>query len=100
MAEKIEFLPAKSRVQIDNSQVIVTEWRIPPGGATGFHRHAMDYVITPIIGGTLTIVDAAGVAGAAEMVAGESYIREAGVEHDVQNAGATEIVFIEVELKP
>jgi hypothetical protein len=62
MAEKTAFLPAKSRVQIDNSQVIVTEWRIPPGGATGFHRHAMDYVITPIIGGTLTIVDAAGVA--------------------------------------
>ena len=36
---------------------------------------------------------------AAEMIAGVSYFREAGVEHDVQNHGATEIVFIETELK-
>jgi len=33
------------------------------------------------------------------MIAGVSYFREAGVEHDVQNHGATEIVFIETELK-
>ena len=54
------FLPAVSAVQVDNSRVRVTEWRIPPGGATGHHRHEMDYVITPVIGGALTIVDAAG----------------------------------------
>ncbi len=92
------FLPAVSAVQVDNSRVRVTEWRIPPGGATGHHRYEMDYVITPVIGGALTIVDAAG-SHAAEMIAGVSYFREAGVEHDVQNHGATEIVFIETELK-
>jgi quercetin dioxygenase-like cupin family protein len=99
MTDKTAFVPAVSRMQIDNPQVRVTEWRIPPGGATGFHRHEMDYVITPIIGGVLTIVGPDGVAGPAEMIAGESYFRAVGVEHDVQNAGSTEIVFIETELK-
>ena len=48
----------------------------------------------------LTAEQCAGAAmQAAEMIAGVSYFREAGVEHDVQNHGATEIVFIETELK-
>ena len=33
-------------------------------------------------------------------VAGKSYFRKAGVEHDVLNETAAEIVFLEVELKP
>jgi mannose-6-phosphate isomerase-like protein (cupin superfamily) len=32
-------------------------------------------------------------------VAGVSYFRRAGVEHDVVNAGAAELAFVEVELK-
>jgi mannose-6-phosphate isomerase-like protein (cupin superfamily) len=31
---------------------------------------------------------------------GKSYFRRAGVEHDVLNETASEIVFVEVELKP
>ena len=31
---------------------------------------------------------------------GQSYFRRAGVEHNVINAGAGELAFIEVELKP
>jgi mannose-6-phosphate isomerase-like protein (cupin superfamily) len=34
-----------------------------------------------------------------EMVAGQSYFREAGVEHDVSNPNVYEFVFIETELK-
>ena len=30
---------------------------------------------------------------------GQSYVRKAGVEHDVVNETAREIVFIEIELK-
>ena len=32
--------------------------------------------------------------------AGQSSLRKAGVEHDVLNETASEIVFLEVELKP
>ena len=37
-------LAAKSDVQVDTSEVRVTEWRLAPGSATG-HHHGMDYVI-------------------------------------------------------
>jgi quercetin dioxygenase-like cupin family protein len=40
-------------VHVDNEHVRVTEWRFAPGAATGWHRHEFDYVITPVIGGTV-----------------------------------------------
>lgn len=85
-------------VQIDDDRVRVTEWRFPPGTATGWHRHEMDYVVVPTVGGTLTI-DSADGSTQAELVAGRSYTRREGVEHNVINATDAEIVFIEVEIK-
>ena len=38
--------------------------------------------------------------GSAPRRGGKSYFRKAGVEHDVLNETAAEIVFLEVELKP
>ena len=35
----------------------------------------------------------------AELTLGQSYNRQAGVEHDVINAGSAELVFVEVEIK-
>ena len=29
---------AKPTVQVENDRVIVTEWRFPPGGHTGWHQ--------------------------------------------------------------
>jgi len=34
-----------------------------------------------------------------ELFAGETYVREAGVKHDVQNASPYPISFIEIEIK-
>jgi hypothetical protein len=34
-------LSAKSDVQVDTSEVRVTEWRLAPGSATGHHTHGM-----------------------------------------------------------
>jgi mannose-6-phosphate isomerase-like protein (cupin superfamily) len=34
----------------------------------------------------------------ADLKAGVSYFRPAGVEHDVKNAGDAELIFVEVEL--
>ena len=89
--------PAIPTVQIDTAEVRVTEWRLPPGTATGPHRHAYDYVVVPMTGGTLTIV-AGDTRSASALAAGRSYFRKAGVEHDVLNETSREIVFVEIEL--
>ena len=86
-------------VQIDNERTRVTEWRFAPGAATGFHRHEYDYVIVPRTTGTLKIVGPDKSESTAELTAGVSYFRQAGVEHDVINASEGEFVFVEVEFK-
>ena len=85
--------------QVDNDQVRVTRWTFAPGAATGWHVHEMPYVITPVVGSAVRIVDADGNSTNVEMVAGQSYFRPAGVAHDVVNAGPGELVFVETELK-
>ena len=90
--------PATSTVKIDDDQVRVTEWRLPPGTATGWHVHELPYVIVPTSGGVLKVATKDGDV-AAEMVVGQPYTRPAGVEHDVINDDDHEIVFVEVELK-
>jgi len=92
-------LAAKSEVQVDNAQLRVTEWRLAPGSATGHHIHEMDYVIVPVVAGEMTIVAPGGERSKAQLSAGKSYFRKAGVEHDVLNETATDIVFLEIELK-
>jgi quercetin dioxygenase-like cupin family protein len=90
--------PATSAIQTDNDVVRITEWRLPPGGATGHHRHEYDYAVVPITGGELTVVSSAGTTRN-PLTSGQSYFRGAGVEHDVQNQTEREIVFIEIEIK-
>jgi mannose-6-phosphate isomerase-like protein (cupin superfamily) len=87
------------RVMVDNDRVRVTEWVFAPGAATGWHVHEMDYVITPVTSQPVDLVDDEGNVTRAEMVAGRSYFREAGVAHDVINAGEGELRFVETELK-
>ena len=89
---------AESQVQVETERVIVTEWRFAPGAATGWHRHAHDYVVVPLTSGTLRLVEPDGTRDAL-LTAGVSYARAAGVEHDVVNVNAYEFRFIEVELK-
>lgn len=93
-------LAAQSDVQQDTPEVRVTEWRLAPGAATGPHVHGMDYVIVPITTGVMTIVAPDGARSQAPITMGKSYFRKAGVAHDVRNETASEIVFLEVELKP
>jgi quercetin dioxygenase-like cupin family protein len=84
--------------QIDNERVIVTEWRFAPGAETGWHRHAFDYVVIPGMDGKLLLESSEG-ERIAELHAGQSYFREAGVEHNVINANDFEFYFVEVELR-
>jgi quercetin dioxygenase-like cupin family protein len=90
---------ARPTVQIDNDRVRVSEWRFGPGETTGWHRHAWDYVVVPIVSGRFRAVSAKGET-VLEMVAGHAYFNRAGVEHEVVvNANAHEFVFVEVEVR-
>lgn len=89
---------ASSTVQIDNDRLRVTEWRFAPGAATGHHRHEFDYVVVPLTTGQLRLVEPDG-ERVADLTAGHSYYRDAGVEHDVINASPGEFAFIEIEIK-
>jgi quercetin dioxygenase-like cupin family protein len=91
-------LQAVPTVQVDNDRVIVTEWRFAPGAETGAHRHGYDYVVTPMTDGLLLLETPEGERHA-PLVAGQSYFRKAGVEHNVINAGEQELVFVETEIK-
>jgi len=95
MSERPRAVPT---VPIDNARLRVTEWRFPPGAATGWHRHEHDYCVVPTTTGKLRAEGKEG-AQEAELVTGRSYFREAGVEHDVVNINPFEFVFLEVELK-
>jgi quercetin dioxygenase-like cupin family protein len=90
---------ARSDVQVDSSEVRVTEWRLAPGAATGRHIHGMDYVIVPMTTSEMTIISPDGSRSKALISRGKSYFRRAGVEHDVINETDAEIVFLEIELK-
>lgn len=90
---------AQPTIQIDNDSVRVTEWRFAPGAATGYHTHEYEYVVVPMTSGRL-LLDEPGGKRYAELKAGVSYTRPAGVEHDVINANDFPFVFVEIELKP
>jgi beta-alanine degradation protein BauB len=90
---------AAPTVQVDNDRVRVTEWRFTPGAATGFHRHAHDYVVVPLMDGELELRGPDGNRSRSSLKQGQSYFRRAGVEHDVINAGKDLLIFVEIELK-
>jgi len=89
---------ATPTVQIDNDNTIVTEWRFPPHGETGWHIHQYDYVVVPLVTGELRLETPDG-ERLAELVTGQPYARKAGVEHNVINNNDFEFVFIEIERK-
>lgn len=92
-------VPAVATVQIDDAQVRVTQWDFAPGAETGWHRHGFLYVVVPVTDGTLLLELPGGETAMASLTAGLAYTRAAGVEHNVINAGADRLVFVETELK-
>lgn len=89
---------AQSTLQVDNERVRVIEWRFAPGAETSWHRHEYDYVIVPLVTGRLKLFDGKE-ERFADLVAGKSYYRPVGVEHNVTNANPYEFAFVEVEFK-
>lgn len=83
---------------IDTPAVRVWRWTLASGHSTGQHRHEHDYVVVPVTGGRLRVIDDAGESTTMQQVAGEPYARSAGVEHEVVGADSKDVVFVEAEL--
>jgi beta-alanine degradation protein BauB len=99
MTDKQKTRPAAvATIQVDNERVRVVEWAFTPGAETGHHVHEWDYVVVPQTDGTLGLETADGDMSA-ELHAGQSYYRQAGVTHNVINAGEADLVFVEIEMK-
>lgn len=91
--------PATGTVQLDTEHVRVTRWDFNPGAETGWHRHGWLYVVVPVTDGTLLLELPGGQTATATLTAGVAYTRDAGVEHNVINAGTVPLSFVETELK-
>ena len=84
---------------IDDDRVRVTRFDFAPGAETGWHRHAMDYVITAVTDCPMLLEEPGGLVRRVLVTAGTAYRRVLGVEHNVVNDGEAPMSFVEVELK-
>ena len=89
---------ATGTFQVDDARVRITRYDFTPGAETGWHRHEYPYAVVPLVDGVLRIVDAQG-EKLAPLLAGASYSRPAGVEHNVINHGPGPMAFVEIEMK-
>ena len=90
---------ATATVMVDDARVRVTRFDFAPGAETGWHTHGLDYVITPVTDCAMLLEEPGGGERRVDIPAGQSYRREAGVAHNVVNAGDAVMSFVEVELK-
>lgn len=90
---------AEATPLVDDARVRVTRFDFAPGAETGWHVHGYDYVITALTLCRMRLEEPGGGTRSVEIAAGDAYRRDAGVEHNVVNAGADRMSFIEVELK-
>lgn len=92
--------PAAEAVQvIDDARVRVTRFDFAPGAETGWHTHAMDYVITTLTDCRMALESPDGEVTRVTVPQGTSYRRDAGIEHNVINDGDAPMSFVELELK-
>lgn len=90
--------PARPTVQVDDDILRITRWDFEPGAVTGWHEHGMPYIIVMLTEGILRIHNGETVTDV-PLAQGQSYLRPAGMKHDVMNGSSTPIAFIEIEFK-
>jgi len=88
---------AEAYVDIAEPHVRVMEYRFAPGAETGWHRHAADYVVVPLVDGELLLEEPGGVSRKTTLKRHAPYARREGVEHNVVNANTYDFSFIEIE---
>ncbi len=88
-----------STLIVEDKKVRVTRFDFEPDQETGWHVHEYDYVITAITDCFMLLQHPDGIETDSEVAAGNAYIREAGVHHNVINKSDQKMTFIEIELK-
>jgi quercetin dioxygenase-like cupin family protein len=91
-------IPAVPVLQQDDGTVRITRWEFEPGAVTGWHEHGWPYFVVMLVAGTLRIHNGAEVTDV-PLALGQSYMRPAGVKHDVMNGSPHPIAFVEIEVK-
>lgn len=91
-------VPAVPTVQQDDSTIRITRWDFAPGAVTGWHKHEWPYFVVMLVDGVLRIHNGKEALDL-PLVAGQSYMRQSGIEHDVMNGSDHPIAFIEIEIK-
>lgn len=90
--------PAIPTLQQDDDTIRITRWDFEPGAVTGWHSHGWPYFVVMLEAGTLRVHDGR-TAVDVPLARGQAYMRPAGIEHDVMNASAHAIAFVEIEVK-
>ena len=88
-----------SSLLAEDKKVRVTRFDFEPGQETGWHIHEYDYVITAITDCFMRLQHPDGTETESEVDAGNAYIRDAGVHHNVVNTSDQKMSFIEIEFK-
>jgi mannose-6-phosphate isomerase-like protein (cupin superfamily) len=91
-------IPAVPTQLQDDDIARITRWDFVPGAATGWHTHGWPYFVVLLTDAVVRIHDGEKV-NDVPMSAGHSYMRPAGVTHDVMNGGDKPMAFIEIEVK-
>ena len=90
--------PAMPTLLLDDDMERITRWDFVPGADTGHHVHGLGYVVVPMTDCRFLIEEETG-ERRVDVAAGAVYRREAGVAHNVVNAGNAPMSFIEIEYK-
>lgn len=90
--------PAIATILADDAVVRITRWDFEPGAATGHHVHGLGYVVVPMTDCEFLLEEPGG-ERRADIAKGAAYRRDAGVAHNVINAGTRPMSFIEIEYK-
>ena len=88
-----------STLLVQDQKVRVTRFDFGPDQETGWHIHEYDYVITAITDCFMLLQHPDGTETESEVAAGNAYIRDAGVHHNVINISDKKMSFIEIEFK-
>jgi len=91
-------IPAVSTILQDDDVVRMTRWDFSPGAVTGWHQHGWPYFVVLLTEWRMRVHDGEKVAELS-FPAGHSYMRPAGVTHDVMNGGQDSAAFVEIEIK-
>ena len=88
-----------STLLVENERVRVTRFDFGPNQETGWHIHEYDYVITAITDCFMMLQNPDGTEAESEVTAGNAYMKDAGVHHNVINTSDKKMSFIEIEFK-